>query len=214
MLYTYNEEFAAVLLVSTFICFIEFSYLYGLLLLYLFHSFELKVCTSSPVSSLYTFISPSFPSIESAFVNAGIPHRIIGGLRFYDREEIKNTLSYLSLILDHEDDASLERIINVPSRKIGKVTLSKIKTVASQQGVSLFDACMLYCKANKKSLGIKNFVDFILRAGNEFDEKSRTIAVMLYEGYKQNEIAEYLGMSPAAVNKMMKKMRQSLKKFL
>ena len=48
----------------------------------------------------------------------------------------------------------------------------------------------------------------------EFDEKSRTIAVMLYEGYKQNEIAEYLGMSPAAVNKRMKKMRQSLKKFL
>ena len=48
----------------------------------------------------------------------------------------------------------------------------------------------------------------------EFDEKSRTIAVMLYEGYKQNEIAEYLGMSPAAVNKRVKKMRQSLKKFL
>ena len=48
----------------------------------------------------------------------------------------------------------------------------------------------------------------------EFDEKSRTIAMMLYEGYKQNEIAEYLGISPAAVNKMMKKMRQSLKKFL
>ena len=68
MLYTYNEEFAAVLLVSTFICFIEFSYLYGLLLLYLFHSLELKVCTRSPVSSLYTFISPSVPSIESAFV--------------------------------------------------------------------------------------------------------------------------------------------------
>ena len=140
-------------------------------------------------------------AIESAFVNAGIPHRIIGGLRFYDREEIKNTLSYLSLILDHEDDASLERIINVPSRKIGKVTLSKIKTVASQQGVSLFDACMLYCKANKKSLGIKNFVDFILRAGNEFDEKSRDFGIGdqvmnllvecgLIEYYRQKDIDE------------------------
>ena len=48
----------------------------------------------------------------------------------------------------------------------------------------------------------------------EFDEKSRTIAVMLYEGYKQNEIAEYLGISPAAVYKRLKKMRKSLKKFL
>ena len=54
----------------------------------------------------------------------------------------------------------------------------------------------------------------IRQALMEFDEKSRTIAVMLYEGYKQNEIAEYLGISPAAVYKRLKKMRKSLKKFL
>lgn len=140
-------------------------------------------------------------AIESAFVNAGIPHRIIGGLRFYDREEIKNTLSYLSLMTDHDDDAALERIINVPSRKIGKVTLAKIKTVASQQGVSLFEACELYCSSGKKTGSIKTFVDFINRAGTEFDEKCRDFgigdAVMnllvecgLVDYYRQKDIDE------------------------
>ena len=140
-------------------------------------------------------------AIESAFVNAGLPHRIIGGLRFYDREEIKNTLSYLSLITDHDDDVSLERIINIPSRKIGKVTLSKIKTVASQQGVSLFDACVLFCNANKKSSGIKSFVDFIQKAGKEFNDKCADYGIGdqvmnllvesgLIEYYRQKDVDE------------------------
>jgi len=78
-------------------------------------------------------------TIEQALVNAGIEYVIWGGVRFFDRAEIKDALSYLRLI-DRGDDLSFLRICNVPSRKVGKVYLSKLKAIADRENTTLYEA--------------------------------------------------------------------------
>jgi DNA helicase-2/ATP-dependent DNA helicase PcrA len=73
-------------------------------------------------------------SIEEAFIRYGIPYHIVGGVRFYDRKEIKDLVAYLRLIYQPEDRISLERIINVPTRGIGPKTLQTFYEWASQHG--------------------------------------------------------------------------------
>src|ERR1019366_4340027 len=62
-------------------------------------------------------------SVEEAFVHYGIPYRVVGGVRFYDRKEIKDIMAYLRLIFQPEDHISFERVVNVPARGIGTKSL-------------------------------------------------------------------------------------------
>lgn len=78
-------------------------------------------------------------SIERSLVRSGIPYRIIGGHKFYDRMEIKDALAYLSVIANHGDNLRLERIINVPKRGIGATTINAAKEISATLGISLFD---------------------------------------------------------------------------
>lgn len=77
--------------------------------------------------------------LEEQFMRAGIPARVFGGMRFFDRKEIKDIFAYLRLIYNHNDDVSLMRIINEPKRKIGKVTLDKVSDLAEEDNASMFD---------------------------------------------------------------------------
>ncbi len=77
-------------------------------------------------------------SIERCFVRSGIPYRIIGGHKFYDRMEIKDALAYLSVIVNHDDNVRLERIINVPKRGIGATTIAYAKEISDALNISLF----------------------------------------------------------------------------
>ena len=77
--------------------------------------------------------------IEQAFMQEQIPYTIWGGVRFFERKEIKDALSYLRLIA-MDDDISFKRIANVPSRKIGRQTMARIAAFASENRVSLFSA--------------------------------------------------------------------------
>ena len=78
--------------------------------------------------------------LEEALLRAGIPYRIYGGQRFYERLEIKNALAYLRLLLARTNDAAFERVVNVPARAIGEKTVEILRTVARDQGCSLWDA--------------------------------------------------------------------------
>lgn len=78
-------------------------------------------------------------SIERTLVKAGIPYRIIGGNRFYDRLEIKDAISYLTVLNNPGDNIRLRRIVNVPKRGIGDTTINKAAEIASGLGVTLFD---------------------------------------------------------------------------
>jgi len=78
--------------------------------------------------------------IEEALIHAGIPYRVYGGLRFFERAEIKTALAYLRLIVTPEDDAAFERVVNVPARGLGDKTLDSIREMAKQNSYSLWQA--------------------------------------------------------------------------
>ncbi len=79
--------------------------------------------------------------LEEALLRVGMPYRIYGGHRFYERLEIKNALAYLRLLANRNDDTAIERIINVPTRGIGGRSLDVIRAVARKENVSLWQAC-------------------------------------------------------------------------
>jgi DNA helicase-2/ATP-dependent DNA helicase PcrA len=77
--------------------------------------------------------------IEKALTGAAIPYRVFGGLRFYDRKEIKDIVAYLRLFFNRDDNASLKRIINEPKRGIGKTTLDNAQALATRYNTSIFN---------------------------------------------------------------------------
>lgn len=76
--------------------------------------------------------------IEEILIKSDIPYQIVGGIKFYDRKEIKDLLGYLRLLSNPDDDISLTRVINVPKRGIGDTTVAKLADAASQRGVSIY----------------------------------------------------------------------------
>jgi len=78
--------------------------------------------------------------IEEQLVRFGLPYRVFGGTRFYDRQEIKDIVAYLRLLANPRDEVSLRRIINVPSRAIGKTTVAALDEYARRNGVGLMEA--------------------------------------------------------------------------
>ena len=77
---------------------------------------------------------------EEAFLNARMPYRVYGGLRFFERAEIKDALAYLRLVSSRADDTSFERVVNLPTRGIGAKTLDAIREIARENGTSLWSA--------------------------------------------------------------------------
>ena len=97
-----------------------------------------KKYTFSDHAVLYRMNAQS-NAIESAMVRAGIPYRVIGGFRFYERAEIKDALAYLTVVNNPHDNIRLRRIINVPKRGIGDTSINRAFEIASGLGVSLFE---------------------------------------------------------------------------
>ena len=78
--------------------------------------------------------------LEDMLLRAGVPYRIVGGTRFFDREEIKHVMSYLTLAVNPYDDMAVKRVINVPKRGVGKTTVDHIEQVAAAERMSFLDA--------------------------------------------------------------------------
>ncbi|MFP5074008.1 UvrD-helicase domain-containing protein [Neisseria sp. WLZKY-1] len=96
--------------------------------------------------------------IEQALFRSGLPYKIYGGLRFYERQEIKHALAYLRLAVNPDDDNALLRVINVPPRGIGVRTIENIQTASSEMGISLWQAA---CAAGAKAAKVAAFVRLI-----------------------------------------------------
>ncbi len=77
---------------------------------------------------------------EESFRRKGIPYKIVGGTRFYDRKEIKDILAYLKVLINPQDDISIKRIINVPKRSIGDATVNKVQDFAESFELNMWDA--------------------------------------------------------------------------
>lgn len=103
-------------------------------------------------------------SIEQALSRSGIPHRVIGGRRFYDREEIRDMVAYLQVINNTHDDVRLGRIINVPKRGIGATTLEKASEIAAGLGESIYSVIKdadVYPQLSRAATKLKSFVALI-----------------------------------------------------
>ncbi|MCX6807955.1 MAG: UvrD-helicase domain-containing protein [Patescibacteria group bacterium] len=100
-----------------------------------------SVLSSSNLSDIAVLYRTNAQSrvLEEAFLDAGIPYKIVGGTRFYERKEIKDILAYLKVLANPLDDVSLSRIINVPPRKVGAVTLDKLNAFSIFNEVPLHD---------------------------------------------------------------------------
>ncbi len=79
-------------------------------------------------------------AFEERFLTLGIPYRVIGGLRFYERREIRDAIAYLRFVMQPRDDLAFERIINTPKRGVGKTTLEELHTYARVENISLFES--------------------------------------------------------------------------
>jgi len=104
-------------------------------------------------------------SLEEGFSKAGVAFKLIGGMRFYERAEIKDIISYLRVISNSSDDFSLLRILNKPKRGIGATTIEKIRNLAEQNGISVFNALkreeIPQLVSKKAAKSIKEFVAIV-----------------------------------------------------
>ena len=114
-------------------------------------------------------------SIEQALSRSGIPHRVIGGRRFYDREEIRDMVAYLQVINNPHDDVRLGRIINVPKRGIGATTLEKASEIAAGLGESIYSVIKdadVYPQLSRAATKLKSFgalIDGLMEAEQSGD---------------------------------------------
>ncbi len=114
--------------------------------------------------------------LEEALIQDGINYRIYGGLRFYERQEIKDALAYMRLINNRQDDAALERIINTPTRGIGDSSLDKVREHAKAEQQTLWASLQTMLHLNqftgRAANAIKAFMDLINRLDDEIRDLS------------------------------------------
>ena len=114
-------------------------------------------------------------TLETYFTKAGIPYRIIGGHRFYERKEVKDMMSYLCVISNTSDRERLLRIINEPKRGIGEATVSTALEIADGLGISLFEVLLTadqYPQLSKKAKPLIEFAAMIKELSDTVDETS------------------------------------------
>lgn len=113
--------------------------------------------------------------LEEMMVKMGLPYRIVGGLKFYQRKEIKDIMAYLRVVANPSDDVSLLRIINVPRRGIGEATVYELKRVAEENERSVYDIIKeeAYNFSSRVSAKLKNFARLI----NDFIEKQNSLSI-------------------------------------
>ena len=113
--------------------------------------------------------------LEEALLRVGMPYRIYGGQRFYERLEIKNALAYLRLVINRFDDTAIERIINVPTRGIGGRTLELLRQTARERDCSLWEAAVLAVNESLLSARAANSVLAFLQLIDGLDESCRDL---------------------------------------
>jgi len=137
-----------------------------------------KLSSSNPDIAVLVRTTFQTRAIEDEFISYSIPYKIIGGQRFYERAEIKDILCYIRVILNNDDNLAFERIINVPKRGVGNVTINKIKQLSSDNSISFFSALCKMQQENLITLSILNVVsDFIniIKKYKEIFESSKDL---------------------------------------
>ena len=140
--------------------------------------------------AILTRASFQFKDIEDRFLKEGIKYRVVGGLRFYERAEIKDALSYFRLLINKSDNLAFERIINIPKRGMGKVFIQRLYEMSNKENISLFESLdRLVDSKNIKSQQLNKSTQFLRILNNhskmlEKDDHSEVAGSLLEEvGY-------------------------------
>ena len=115
--------------------------------------------------------------LEEAMLRAQIPYRIYGGVRFFERVEIKNALAYMRLVHDRHSDPAFERVVNTPTRGIGDKTLEGVRQLARGRGVSLWQACKIGIEERLFPPRTATKLMEFLRLVDDLAEGSRTLSL-------------------------------------
>ena len=153
--------------------------------------------------------------LEDMFLRAGVPYKIVGGTRFFDRAEIRDVMAYLKMVVNPADEMSVKRVINTPRRGIGSTSIAKIEGLARQYRCSFFQACEYACAETgmfsaKVRTALGDFVALV-REGRRMDgelqhvveaiiDKSGLMQALRAEGTMEAEgrvenIQEFLGVA-------------------
>ncbi len=126
--------------------------------------------------AILTRASFQFKDIEDRFLKENIKYKVVGGLRFYERAEIKDALSYFRLLINKSDNLSLERIINIPKRGLGKAFLKSIYEISNNREISLFDALKVCIESELINLSkiekLNSFINIVDRHTSMLKNKS------------------------------------------
>ena len=135
--------------------------------------------------------------LEDALLRMGMPYRIYGGHRFYERLEIKNALAYLRLVINRDDDTAMERVINVPTRGIGGRTIEQVRSVAREENCSLWQACakcvnetLMTSRASNAVLGFLELIDELSLACSELELAEKAEHIVNHTGLIQHHEKE------------------------
>jgi DNA helicase II / ATP-dependent DNA helicase PcrA len=115
--------------------------------------------------------------LEEALIRAQIPYRIYGGLRFFERAEIKDALAYLRLIANRQDDQAFERVVNTPTRGIGDNTLQSLRHEARSQNLSLWEAAQQLLSNKNLPARADNALTTFLHLIDQMDEDTKTLSL-------------------------------------
>lgn len=123
--------------------------------------------------------------LEDMFLRAGVPYKIVGGTRFFDRAEIRDVMAYLKMIVNPADEMSVKRVINTPRRGIGSTSIQKIEQLARDNRCSFFQACEIACVETgmfsaKVRNGLSSFVALV-REGRRMDGELKDVVEMIVD---------------------------------
>ncbi|CAP18621.1 superfamily I DNA and RNA helicases [Candidatus Phytoplasma mali] len=129
-------------------------------------------CNYEDIAILYR-LNGLEKKFEKIFLKKNIPYIVFGNINFFNRKEIKDILAYIKILIDPKQDFYLKRIINVPSRKIGKKTISNLEIISKEKNISLFETLILLCKEEKKcNKNLLNFKNLILEMIKKINSNS------------------------------------------
>lgn len=137
-------------------------------------------------------------NLEITLTKSGIPHKIIGGNRFFDRKEIKDIISYFAVINNSADNVRLQRIINVPKRGIGDTMFANVIEIATGLGISAFEVCERsdeFQKTSRSAQKLKSFASMIRHFQACLDDKM-PLSDLLQEILDETKYFDYLDEDP------------------
>ena len=144
-------------------------------------------------------------ALEEAFIRANIPYKIVGGVNFYQRKEIKDVLAYLKTIDNGRDDVAVKRIINVPKRNIGASTINLVDAFAGERGISFYSALDtglvegVFGKAGEKLRPFRDLIESLRKSASEISLKELIEETLDKSGYLKDLQAEQTPESEARI---------------